>query len=114
MNLFNAPACAGALSFDRASERDLARTDKPRQPRHGVIQRGAAGLGDLHTRLPPESLDLQNAAIAMELGIQPADEPLPFEDRQHVIAVATLGGGYESFEGVIEAEEAHRTLPIAN
>src|SRR5262249_13635834 len=59
----------------------------------------------LHARLPPDALDLQSALLAVEDGLDPADEPVAVEDGEDVVAVLPLCRGDVHLEPVVEVPE---------
>ena len=56
------------------------------QPFQGLVQATFPGLRGLDAGFPPEALDLQQATVAVELGVEPAHQPIAFEDGQHEVA----------------------------
>ena len=63
-----------------------------------------AGLGE-------RALDEQRAALAVGLEIDPGDQLLAEQERQHVVAVHPLGGRGVDLDAVAKAEQPLGALP---
>src|SRR6185295_14119689 len=91
----------------------LLRPHQPAEPLEGSFQRGPASLALPHPRFPPQAPDLEQAALAVELGVQPPYQALALENRQDVIAVLALLLRHEGLEAVVVAEQPQRAPPVA-
>src|SRR4029077_11397109 len=64
--------------------------------------------------LPVEPPDLELSLLAVELRVETPDELLAVEEREDVVAEATLRGGHEGLEAVVEAEEPESALAVTD
>src|SRR5262245_18058200 len=81
------------------------RTNEPRLTIQRLVHRSRAMLRRLDAPLPPDAVDHQFAAVAMELRIDAADQFLALQQRQHVVAELALRARRERFEAVVEPEQ---------
>src|SRR5215211_6073195 len=62
--------------------------------------------------LPPEADDLDAPAVAVDPRLDPADEAVAEQDRQHVPAPTALGGWVEELPDVLEVEQRLKKGPV--
>ena len=91
---------AATVSLPHAAERAM-----------GLERRGEAvdepGLRQrIEAVLPPQAEDPERARLALDPRLDPADEPIAEEDRQDVVAPATLRGRDVDLPDVVEVEQA--------
>src|SRR3954447_7969982 len=72
---------------------------------HRIHESG--GAGGREAGFPPEAEYLDAAILVVDPRLDPADEPVAEEDRQHVVAPPTLLRLEEALPHELEVEEAH-------
>src|SRR5688572_19168954 len=77
---------------------DLLHPGERREPLQRLVVPRPPNPRQLHLRLPPDAADLELTLLAVHLGIDPPDELIALQDRQHVVAVDPLRLGRERFE----------------
>ena len=65
-------------------------------------------------RFPPRPADDQSVCRAIELWIDATDEPLPVQDREHVVTELAFRGWNEGFEPIVERKAAGESLAVAD
>src|SRR5205814_6455052 len=76
----------------------------------GAAQHGVAAGAE--SFLPPQSKHSQNIGLAIDARLDPPDEAVAVQDRQHVVAPAALGLGDVHLPEVVESEEVAQQAPV--
>ena len=79
----------------------------------GDLESSSVG-GSTATVLPPWASNFDLVGLPIEARVYPSRETVPVEDREDVVAEATLRGRREGFESVVEAETTREAATIAD
>src|SRR5262245_2150838 len=87
--------------------------DDAEQLRERLVDRLVERARGADARLPVEALEAEDALGAVGLQVAAADDPVPPQERQHVVAVHALVRALVDLDHVLEAEEAaqERAVP---